>query len=970
MPNSEMIKITDLILKGSVAQVPISVRGSLENGKLGELSGWVNLDKSLVELLDDLGGGFKDAAQFLRQIAGVQDQEFTIDSLSFGYHNGAPKFVQLVLTMQVHGNVYRFVTIKMTGQDGFIAGLDLKWNKDLFSGNILSGLVGDISLGNLGVYYASHDFQDIRYDPDQDFQDIDSIALPMPSIKGRKFNKGLNLSAQISVGRINLLDWLEKKSNNVDIGPEPQVGEEVPAKAGENLPSKLTTRWVKIDKSVGPLFVKRVGLSYEAPYVAIKFDAGVDLSCITMTLLGFGLSYPLNEITTDVGEIVKKLRFHLDGASVALDMGPVAIAGGLLKVSDHPLQLDGTLMVRAGDLTIGALGSYADLNGMPSLFVFGALQKALGGPPYFFITGLAFGFGINRALILPPINDVHNFPLIKAATDPAYLGKKLDLREISLKLSCYIYPSPGNFWMAAGLKFTSFGMLNCFALATVSVGTQFQIALLGLAKITVPPQPPGAPEIEPIACAELALKVSLSLSTGVLAVEGQLTDNSFILSRKCRLTGGFAFCCWFWSPHAGDFVVSLGGYHPRFIPPSHYPTVPRLGMNWSVSSNLSITGEVYFALTPSCCMAGGKLNAVFAVGNLRAWFYAYADFLISWKPFYYDVAIGVCIGVSYRVSLLGISKTFSIELGATVHLWGPAFGGVAHVSWWVISFDIDFGSIKNPVPEPIEWDEFHQSFLPQQQNEKEQKTQQIQEPVVSTIRITGGLIREQEIEKENNGEIKTLRVVNGHEFSFSTEALIPCTDVRLNNEPIDPGQEVNKAKLGIRPMGIGSLQSEHAVVVEKEGQTATGWERYLTPVLIRKNVPYALWSDDLSRPDRPSAKQIKNVLSGITVSLRNREPSHGLDAIDLKKFRYEIIEKDIDWADISIPGQIPAPGDRTLMNTIWANPDVDEKRNAILQTLAHEGLQPQKVDVPELAAHATDIFQSLPEMGAIGEALA
>jgi hypothetical protein len=963
-----MIKITDLILKGSVAQVPISVHGSLENGKLSELSGGVKLDKSLGELLDDLGDDFKDAARFLRQIAEGQDKDFTIDRLSFGYRNGAPKFVQLVMTMHVHGNVYRFVTIKMTGQDGFIVGLDLKWDKDLFSGNLLSGLVGEISLGDLGVYYASRDFKDIRYDPDQDFQDIDSIALPMPSIKGRNFNKGLNLSAQISVGSINLFDWLEK-SNDGNTGPEPQGGEEVSAKAEKKLPSKLTTRWVKIDKSVGPLFVKRVGLSYEAPYVAIKFDAGVHLSCITMTLLGFGLSYPLNEITTDVNKIWEKLRFHLDGASVALDMGPVSIAGGLLKVNDHPLQLDGTVMVRAQDLSIGALGSYADLNGKPSLFVFAALHKALGGPPYFFITGLAFGFGINRSLILPPINDVHNFPLIKAATDPAYLGEKSDLRGISSKLSGYIYPSPGNFWMAAGLKFTSFGMINSFALATVSMGTQFQIALLGLAKITVPVQPPEAPEKEPIACAELALKVSLTPSTGVLAVEGQLTDNSFIFSRKCRLTGGFAFYCWFGSPHSGDFVVSLGGYHPRFIPPSHYPSVPRLEMNWSVSSNLSITGEVYFALTPSCCMAGGKLNAVFAEGNLRAWFCAYADFLISWKPFYYDVDIGVSIGVSYRISWLGSTKTFSVELGATVHLWGPPFGGIAHVRWCVISFDIDFGSRQNPVPEPIDWDEFHKSFLPQQLNEKEQNKQQIQDPTVSTIRITGGLIREQEIEKENDGGKKTLRVVNGHEFSFITEALIPCTHVRLNNKAIDTGQEVNTAELGIRPMGIDSLKSEHAVVVEKDGQPANGWG-YLAPSLIRKNVPYALWSKDLSRPDRPSARQIENVLSGVTVSLHNREPSHGLYAIDLKKFRYEEIPKDIDWTDIAIPRQIPAPGDRTLMNTIWANPDVDEKRNAILQTLAHEGLQPQKADVPELAAHATEIFQSLPEMAALGEALA
>ena len=91
-------------------------------------------------------------------------------------------------------------------------------------------------------------------------------------------------------------------------------------------------------------------------------------------------------------EILKAIRFHLDGASLALDMGPVAIAGGLLKVSDKPLQLDGSLMLRIGTFNLGAIGSYADLGGMPSLFIFAAFQQILGGPPYFVVAGLAFGF--------------------------------------------------------------------------------------------------------------------------------------------------------------------------------------------------------------------------------------------------------------------------------------------------------------------------------------------------------------------------------------------------------------------------------------------------------------------------------------------------------------------------------------------------------------------------------------------------
>ena len=179
---------------------------------------------------------------------------------------------------------------------------------------------------------------------------------------------------------------------------------------------------------------------------------------------------------------------------------------------------------------------------------------------------------------------------------------------------------------------------------------------------------------------------------------------------------------------------------------------------------------------------------------------------------------------------------------------------------------------------------------------------------------------------------------------------------------------MNTAELGIRPMGIQSLQSKHSILFSKKGEEIKGWG-YLDPSSpTLKNVPYALWSNDLSRPDRPSARQVENVVSGVAVSLKNREPSHGLNAIDLEKFKYEIIPKAIDWADTAIPGQIPAPDDKTLMNTIWGNPDVDKKRKAILGILDHEGLQPQKVELPGLSSNATEIFQSLPEMAAIGEA--
>ena len=62
----------------------------------------------------------------------------------------------------------------------------------------------------------------------------------------------------------------------------------------------------------------------------------------------------------------------------------------------------GAAMLQLPKIGIAALGSYARLNGSPSLFIYGVLDAALGGFPFFFIEGLAAGFGYNRGFIAAP----------------------------------------------------------------------------------------------------------------------------------------------------------------------------------------------------------------------------------------------------------------------------------------------------------------------------------------------------------------------------------------------------------------------------------------------------------------------------------------------------------------------------------------------------------------------------------------
>jgi hypothetical protein len=153
----------------------------------------------------------------------------------------------------------------------------------------------------------------------------------------------------------------------------------------------------------------------------------------------------------------------------------------------------------------------------------------------------------------------------------------------------------------------------------------------------------------------------------VFSAQAQLAKSSFVLDRKCVLTGGFAFFIWFGeNPHAGDFVLTLGGYNPAYKPPAHYPSVPTVGFQWSLSESITISGGAYFAVTPAVLMAGGRLDATYQAGNLKAWFDAHADVLIRWKPFWIDAEIGITIGASYKVDLLCSRRSRSRSSSAAI----------------------------------------------------------------------------------------------------------------------------------------------------------------------------------------------------------------------------------------------------------------------------------------------------------------
>ena len=811
-PTKIDIDSVELLLSGSILNTPIKISGAFEKGDSGkqmEFWGSVEYGKSLALFLEDLAGKIDPAVGAkLSELLDNQTKNIFLERFTFGYRTTNPKIAQFIVTMSSGSSRSDFTVVKnMIEGGGFVIGLNLKSDGAFLKSNVLAGLIGQIAIKDLGVHYASQEIKQVpSYPADASGEDglsqIGLLRVP------RDFSEGWKVSADILIGGINLFDALASPAKTPSSAPEEKPAPAAQAASASAAQSSTDPMyWIETGKTIGPLSIRRVGLGFLSPRIAIKLDAGLQLSCLNFTLEGLGLSYPIDQFSTDPEKIWEHLRFNLDGASLCFTQGPLTISGGLLKASDDPLQLDGTLLVKTPLFTISAIASYANLNGTPSFFMFAALIKELGGPSFFFITGLAFGFGVNRTLKLPALNDVQNFPLIRAATDENYLGTKLDLRAISQKLGQYISPSVGNYWIAAGIKFSSFGQIDSFVLLSVSFGTRLEFGLLGLSKIQIPKLLPGSSSnvLPVIVYAEMAIRAVVAPDTGLLCFEARLTENSYLLRKDFKLRGGFAFYSWFAGEHEGDFVVSIGGYHNKFKAPAHYPRPDLVEFCCKIGDTVTIQGDCYFALCPSAIMAGGRLSFVFQTAQVRAWFIAYAHFLVQWKPVYYDISIGVSVGVALHLEIGLIRINLAIELSASLDLYGPPLGGKATLSLYVITITVAFGEVKS-LPTPLVWESsdkeksFAKAFLPN--------------PEVNRITISEGLLKSFE-----DQPVKLPPLVNPHQLVLNCRTLVPATEIRYNGrvfsrdaaEPADrvPQPKVNgkPTELGIRPMNKSSLYS-------------------------------------------------------------------------------------------------------------------------------------------------------------------
>jgi hypothetical protein len=746
----------------------------------------------------------------------------------------------------------------------------------------IAGSVDEGALGIRGVQllFTSHDLTDkecvaIYTDlagkpPSHELGGTDYTKPPTPPLNGVTSRITFKTDLEIAAATYPLVLQAATSKPNPPSNGSGDAGGEDGAPSPPPPPSASAT----VNKQIGSLKVSKIFAIYDEAdsKFGLGLNASIDLGVFTAAMDGLTVSFNASDVSG------AEPHFGLKGLEISGGIpGAVEFGGGLYVQSLDPLSLWGaaTLDV-AKQIGITVMAGYSEGKNEASYFGFGFVGVPIGGPPFLEIKGIAAGFAYNRDLVIPPADQLDQFPFIQAAmsfVDSSVKNpfptsaKNLDALAKSLEAlgDKYAPAKPGRYWGTLGLAFTSFELVNGFALVSLTFGNSSQISVIGEMRVEMPPK-----VAKPLIFIDSFLRIVVDLDAGEIALDAYIKHNSYLVESLIHLTGGLAVRIWYGSEHAGEFVVSAGGYSPHvdMSPWPYYPVVPRLAASLDLGGGIQITARMYFSVTSSMAMYGLAFQVSGKWGPVEIWAVVAFDAFLAWEPIHYDVAVAVNVGASLRIKVWFVHITITVHVGASLHIWGPDFTGEARLDLSVCTVSWHLGAHAT-APPPLAWPDFEAKYLPRSRTEDGEPPDDQHFAVSSIQAECSGLIVLQRADKDD-----PKWVVDPETTVLRTRSAIPSKAYSFAVKPDDPapGDGPNTA-FGVGPCGIGNdhFHTTHIVTIETPGAVQFS----ATPVL--ESVPAALWRADNTQSIGPDTA-IKDVLAGLELRPVTQPPDHTLPA--------------------------------------------------------------------------------------------
>ncbi len=142
-----------------------------------------------------------------------------------------------------------------------------------------------------------------------------------------------------------------------------------------------------------------------------------------------------------------------------------------------------------------------------------------------------------------------------------------------------------------------------------------------------------------------------------IRLEGVIRDSHVV---GIPLSGGFAFVLsWDRRP---QFLLSVGGYHPRYKRPARFPEIARLQAVIKYGKKFSLTCQYYQAITSNSFQIGFRADLWAKAMGAKITGYFGFNALLQFDPFYFETDVSMGVHVKYkRWKLAGVDLYFMLS---------------------------------------------------------------------------------------------------------------------------------------------------------------------------------------------------------------------------------------------------------------------------------------------------------------------
>jgi hypothetical protein len=388
-------------------------------------------------------------------------------------------------------------------------------------------------------------------------------------------------------------------------------------------------------------------------------SAEVTLGPVTATVKRVGVeadvSFP-EAGDGNLGAVDMEMGFHPpSGVGIAIDAGPVS-GGGYLEFDPDEERYAGVLQLDIKKLTLNAVGLLTTElpngeDGFSLLLIitaeFPPVQLGMG----FTLNGVGGLLGVNRSVKGKPLgNAVRDGSVgsILFPEDPVANSQRIisDLRSI-------FPPTDGVHVVGPMAKLGYGGSIITLDVGVILSIPTWKIVLLGKMSTALPDEKSALIELN------LAVVGLLDIPNKRVAIDATMYDSRIVMF---TVSGDMALRSrWGDDPR---FVMSVGGWNPRFDPPSEFPDLDRVRASMEQGNfRMELTG--YLAVTSNTFQIGSGVHAVAKVGPLKAEGTLAFDALFQFDPFKFIIDFLAQFSITFK------GKGLSVKLDGTLMGPGP-----------------------------------------------------------------------------------------------------------------------------------------------------------------------------------------------------------------------------------------------------------------------------------------------------------